>query len=233
MINAPKRKFKVFGSKAQSTKYMPVAFGTDRMVTVSNWSDIANANFEYGLESLQGDLQLRDLNSVLFYLGRAIGYLYQQGIPEWSKYENYVVGSVVSHEGTLYIAQRASFGKPEPKEPKYDACGNICTPVPTCEDTCEVEVKSPKDNPDWCALVTACEYKAKVKELEEVNTALQDSINNLKGVEAFSFNPATGNFELQLSDGTTKTAAHNATVELRNFDGSYTVGFAHATPTGG
>lgn len=34
-------------------------------------------------------------------------------------------------------------------------------------------------------------------------------------------------YELMLSDGSTVTADHKATVELRNFDGSYTAGYLH------
>lgn len=238
IVNSPDTKFKVFAEDASSAAYLPVKFATDSLVNKSNWFEIANRNFAFGLEALEGDLQLRDLNSVLYYVSQGIKYLYQRGVAEWSKYEDYVAGSLVSYEGTLYVAVAPSFGKPLPKEPKYDACGNICqepvdcSALPADEDPCALE-SNPKASNKWCAIVTACEYQSKIKELEEADKALKTTLDSLKGVESFTFNETTGNYELRLSDGTTVTAKHEATVELRNFDGSYTAGYLHKTSVGG
>lgn len=235
VIKSPENKYKVFGENSSSAEYLPVEFATDKLIPKTNWYEIANKNFGYGLESLEGDLQLRDLNSIFYYLGKAVGYLYQRGVPEWNKYEDYPAGALVSYEGTLYVSTAATFGKKEPKEKQYDSCGRLCPSEPDCsieEDPCATE-SNPKASDKWCAIVTKCEYESKLKELEEADKALKTTLDNLKGVETFKFNDVTGNYELLLSDGSTVTAKHEATVELRNFDGSYTVGFIHKTATGG
>lgn len=238
IVNSLDTKFKVFAEDASSAAYLPVKFATDSLVNKSNWFEIANKNYAFGLEALEGDLQLRDLNSVLYYMSQSIKYLYQRGVAEWSKYEDYVAGSLVSYEGSLYVAIAPSFGKPLPKEPKYDSCGNVCEEPVDCsivevdKDPCALET-NPKASDKWCSIVTACEYKSSVKKLEETNKALQNTLEKLKGVESFTFNEDTGKYELMLSDGSTVTADHKATVELRNFDGSYTAGYLHKTSVGG
>lgn len=238
VIKSPEHKYKVFGADSSSAEYLPVEFATDKLVNKTNWYDIANENFSFGLESLEGDLQLRDLNSVLFYLGKALGYLYQRGVPEWNKYEDYPAGALVSYKGILYVSVAATFGKKEPKEPMYDACGRVCTPAPDCsameEDTdpCALE-SNPEASNDWQPLVTATVYEAKVKELEAVDKQLQNTLQSLKGVESFTFDEATGEYRIGLSDGSTVKAMHEATVELRNFDGSYTAGYLHKARVGG
>lgn len=236
VIKSPKTKYKVFGENSSSAEYLPVEFATDKLIPKSDWDDIANKNFSFGLESLEGDLQLRDLNSVFYYLGKAVGYLYQRGVPEWNKYEDYPAGALVSYEGTLYVSIAATFGKKEPKEPEYDACGRVCPTEPDCSvpdaDPCATE-SNPRASNNWCAIVTKCEYDAKIQELEAVDKAIKESVDSLKGVEAFKFNETTGNYELQLSDGSTVVAKHEATVELRNFDGSYTAGYLHKASVGG
>ena len=47
---------KVFASEAAAGKYLPVEFGTNKVVGKDSVDRIANANFKFGLESLEGDL---------------------------------------------------------------------------------------------------------------------------------------------------------------------------------
>jgi hypothetical protein len=190
---------KVFGKDAMQGDYLPVRFGTNVVVAKESFEDIANKNFEYGLESLEGDLQLKDLNTVFFYQGALLKYLFQKGIPEFSAYENYEAGAVVQKDGVVWVATKAIEASLHKKE------ANPCDPC-GCKTECENPVY-PSKEAGWCKFITSCEYDAKIKELEAKDKALEKAINDLKGVEGFSVvpNAKTGAFELQLnlSDGST------------------------------
>lgn len=190
---------KVFGVNAMQGDYLPVKFGTNVVVAKEDYANVANKNFEYGLESLEGDLQLKDLNTVFFYQGALLKYLFQKGIPEFSTYENYEAGAVVQHGGNVWIATKAIEASTHEKvADPCDPCG--------CKTECKNPVY-PSKEAGWCKFITSCEYDAKIKELEAKDKALEKAINDLKGVEGFSVvpNAKTGAFELQLnlSDGST------------------------------
>ena len=193
-INRPNT-IKVFASDASHGNYLPIKFGTNIPVRKSQYEEVANDNFLFGLESLEGDLQLKDLNSVFFYQGSLLAYLFQQGVPEFSAYQDYPMGAVVQHGGSLWIATKDQ--KAQKKEPKVDPC-DPCG-CKTKQDECTV-VTEPSKESGWCSFVTHCEYDVKMKELENTNKALQESIDSIKGVESFSILPnvATGALELTL-----------------------------------
>ena len=197
-INRPNT-VKVFGVNAMQGDYLPVKFGTNVVVAKEDYANIANKNFEYGLESLEGDLQLKDLNTVFFYQGALLKYLFQKGIPEFSTYENYETGAVVQHDGNVWIATK------DVKASTHEKVADPCDPC-GCKTECENPVY-PSKEAGWCKFITSCEYDAKIKELEAKDKALEKAINDLKGVEGFSVvpNAKTGAFELQLnlSDGST------------------------------
>ena len=188
---------KVFGVNAMQGDYLPVKFGTNVVVPKEDYVNVANKNFEYGLESLEGDLQLKDLNTVFFYQGALLKYLFEKGIPEFSTYENYEAGSVVQHEGNVWIATKDV--KASTHEKVYDPC-DPCG----CKVECENPVY-PSKEAGWCKFITSCEYDAKIAELEAKDKALEKAINDLKGVEGFAIlpNKNTGALELdlELSDG--------------------------------
>lgn len=201
---------KVFASDAAHGNYLPVKFGTNLPVAKDQYQDIANANYEFGLESLEEDLQMKDLNSVFFYHGNLLGYLFQQGVPEFSAYQDYPMGAVVTYKGNLWIATKdIKASVKEPVKPTYDPC-NPCSIIEACvaSRVC-VEPEYPSKETGWCAFVTKCEYDLKIAELEATDDALQASIDNLKGVENFSIlpNKTSGALELtlELSDGSTVT----------------------------
>ena len=201
---------KVFASDATHGNYLPVKFGTNVPVPKDSYAQVANDNFEYGLESLENDLQMKDLNSVFFYHGNLLSYLFQQGVPEFSAYQNYPMGAVVTYKGNLWIATKdIKASVKEPVKPAYDPC-NPCSIIETCaaSQVC-VEPEYPSKETGWCAFVTKCEYDTKIAELEATDKALQTSIDNLKGVENFSIlpNKTSGALELtlELSDGSTVT----------------------------
>ena len=193
-INRPNT-IKVFASDASHGNYLPIKFGTNIPVRKSQYEEVANDNFLFGLESLEGDLQLKDLNSVFFYQGSLLAYLFQQGVPEFSAYQDYPMGAVVQHGGSLWIATKDQ--EAQKKEPKVDPC-DPCG-CKTKQDECTV-VTEPSKESGWCSFVTHCEYDVKMKELENINKALQESIDSIKGVESFSILPnvATGALELTL-----------------------------------
>ena len=190
---------KVFGVNAMQGDYLPVKFGTNVVVAKEDYANVANKNFEYGLESLEGDLQLKDLNTVFFYQGALLKYLFQKGIPEFSTYDNYEAGAVVQHGGNVWIATK------DVKASTHEKVADPCDPC-GCKTECENPVY-PSKEAGWCKFITSCEYDAKIKELEAKDKALEKAINDLKGVEGFSVvpNAKTGAFELQLnlSDGST------------------------------
>lgn len=201
---------KVFASDASHGNYLPVKFGTNIPVPKDNYAQVANDNFEYGLESLENDLQMKDLNSAFFYHGNLLGYLFQQGVPEFSAYQNYPMGAVVTYKGNLWIATKdIKASVKEPAKPAYDPC-NPCSIIEACaaSQVC-VKPEYPSKETGWCAFVTKCEYDIKIAELEATDEALQASIDNLKGVENFSIlpNKNSGALELtlELSDGSTVT----------------------------
>lgn len=194
-INRPNT-IKVFASDASHGNYLPIKFGTNIPVRKSQYEEVANDNFLFGLESLEGDLQLKDLNSVFFYQGSLLAYLFQQGVPEFSAYQDYPMGAVVQYGGNLWIATKDQ--KAQKKEPKVDPC-DPCG-CKTKQDECTV-VTEPSKESGWCSFVTHCEYDVKMEELDETNKALQESIDSIKGVESFSILPnvETGVLELTLA----------------------------------
>ena len=192
-INRPNT-VKVFGVNAMQGDYLPVKFGTNVVVAKEDYANVANKNFEYGLESLEGDLQLKDLNTVFFYQGALLKYLFQKGIPEFSTYEDYGTGAVVQHEGNVWIATK------DIKASTHEKVVDPCDPCGCKADVCENPVYPTKEG-GWCKFITSCEYDHKIIELEDKDAALQAAIDNLKGVEHFGItaNPDTGLFELTLS----------------------------------
>ena len=193
-INRPNT-IKVFASDASHGNYLPIKFGTNIPVRKCQYEEVANDNFLFGLESLRGDLQLKDLNSVFFYQGSLLAYLFQQGVPEFSAYQDYPMGAVVQHGGSLWIATKDQ--KAQKKEPKVDPCDPCGCKTKQDESTVVTE---PSKESGWCSFVTHCEYDVKMEELENTNKALQESIDSIKGVESFSILPnvATGVLELTL-----------------------------------
>ena len=218
-INRPNT-VKVFGVNAMQGDYLPVKFGTNVVVAKEDYANVANKNFEYGLESLEGDLQLKDLNTVFFYQGALLKYLFQKGIPEFSTYENYETGVVVQHDGNVWIATK------DVKASTHEKVADPCDPC-GCKTECENPVY-PSKEAGWCKFITSCEYDAKIKELEAKDKALEKAINDLKGVEGFSVvpNAETGALELRLdlSDGSKVTIPMTKFGHIKqNDDGSLSI----------
>lgn len=199
---------KVFASQAMQGDYLPVKFGTNITVMKKNYAEIANDNFEFGLESLEKDLQLKDLNSVFFYHGSVLKYLFEQGVPEYSPYQKYELGSVVVFEGNLWIATKTIPAQLE--EAKFDPC-DPCG----CKASKDTSYDKPSKETGWCSFVTHCEYDVKMEELDETNKALQESIDSIKGVTYFKVIPNPLNQALELSLGLNDGSS--LTIPMTNF----------------
>lgn len=201
-VNKRPRIVKVFGSKASLSDYLPVKFGTNIVINKNSYEDIANTNFVYGMESLEKDLQLKDLNSVLYYQGSLLSYLFHKGVAEFSTYQDYSIGSLATYKGDLYIATK------DIKATSFEKTKDPCDPCSACEDGSDVCLapEFPSRETGWCKIVTHCTYDTKMDEIENTFNALNKAIKNIKGVKSFGiFNhPTTKKLELVLSldDGT-------------------------------
>ena len=189
---------KVFAGDSQHGNYLPVRFATNIPAAKDKLGEITNTNFDYGLESLENDLQMKDLNTVLFYQSSLLKYLFQRGVSEFSPFEDYPQGALVQRNGELWVATKQVLHTQEVKEVAQSTCtpcGMQCEVVST---VCGTAVEPSKDT-GWCKLVTHCEYDAKIEALENANVTLQTAIGNLKGVEGFSILPNAKTSALELS----------------------------------
>lgn len=189
-------KVQVFAENSNRRQYQPVAFGTNNLVSKNDLNAIANHNFTVGFTDC---IHPQDLSSVLFYYGSLVKYLFDVGIAEFSESQSYEKGSVVTYKGNVYLAVEDTTGK--------DCCN------PCVND-------KPESSNKWCKLVTECELKGIVGDLEEADKllaekqaelqaiydALKAKVDALKGVINFKVETVEGvkNLVLSLSDGTKK-----------------------------
>lgn len=221
-IQKPIPKYVAFAAESMHADYLPVRFATEQLASKSKYYEIANQNFAYGLESLEGDFQLRDLNSALFYISQVLGYTMQQGIPEFNEYQDYPVGAVFVKDGEIYIVTKTIKGKEVPVQ-KYDCCGN---PISTaCEPVCEAPLDLTKYA---CKVITSCMFDPIIEALQAKDEALESLIEDLSKIKLVA-NP-DGSFTFTNADESTVTIpAHKASVKVTNSDGSTVHGFMHLT----
>lgn len=119
---------KTFANKARQIDFMPVQFGTRILVKPEEYEKIANCKFEHGLEALRGDLQLKDLNSLLFYISSLVNYQFERGIPEFSAFESYPQGAAVMYKDEIWISLneiKPSLVRPKLRDNSCDPCDNM------------------------------------------------------------------------------------------------------------
>lgn len=221
-IQKPIPKYVAFAAESMHADYLPVRFATEQLASKSKYYEIANQNFAYGLESLEGDFQLRDLNSALFYISQVLGYTMQQGIPEFNEYQDYPVGAVFVKDGEIYIVTKTIKGKSVPVQ-KYDCCGN---PISTaCEPVCEAPLDLTKYA---CKVITSCMFDPIIEALQAKDEALEGLIEDLSKIKLVA--NADGSYTFTNADESTVTIpAHKASVKVTNSDGSTVHGFMHLT----
>lgn len=221
-IQKPIPKYVAFAAESMHADYLPVRFATEQLASKSKYYEIANQNFAYGLESLEGDFQLRDLNSALFYISQVLGYTMQQGIPEFNEYQDYPVGAVFVKDGEIYIVTKTIKGKSVPVQ-KYDCCGN---PISTaCEPVCEAPLDLTKSA---CKVITSCMFDPIIEALQAKDEALEALIEDLSKIKLVA--NEDGSFTFTNADESTVTIpAHKASVKVTNSDGSTVHGFMHLT----
>lgn len=189
LIKPPQRSFKVFAYKAKHSNYLPARFAQAKRVEPDEYSLIANRNYEFGLESLEGDLQLRDLNSLFLYMTSTIGHLYQQGIAEWNVFQHYTTGSLVQYKNKIYVCIKEHKPVVEPEETEKDACCNPCG-LPYDEPEIDYSVKKePSIDTDYWEDITqglqdiVAELDSRVEkyynELTNKVAVLRDDLTNL------------------------------------------------------
>ena len=108
MSKLTKVSHKVFGILANFT-YQMSKFGSFKNGSpeyAANVTEIQSTpNFENGLyDSLVGDGApfAQDMNGVLHHTSRQVGYLYQEGIPEWDADSTYYINSLVKYNGEIF-----------------------------------------------------------------------------------------------------------------------------------
>lgn len=196
MVKKPFYKYVPFADKAGDAAYLPVEFATNKQIHPTEWFKVANDNYAYGLESAEGELELRDLNSVLFYQGKAQEYLFQQGVPEFNEYQDYPTGAVLTFNGKLFITKHPIEGKKIPTHVK-DVCGNTVTCG--CEES-ECDKHDPVNNPEaYCELACKEYVDAHIKDLQDQIDALQKAITDL--AEKTVIEESTDKFTINNFDG--------------------------------
>lgn len=181
-------KVEVFADDAIDSNYFPIQFGTNTPIINDEYEKVANANFKYGLESLENDLQMRDLNSVFYYYGKILAYQFERGVAEFNEYTAYPLGAVVTYDGKLWIATKNI--EPSIKEitkPQYDPC-NPCSIIEACELSKQSakDIKYPSQVNGWETFVTATDYIKTLdtlvtkESLQETEKALKELIATLK-----------------------------------------------------
>lgn len=189
------KKVGIFAEKSIDGNYLPTEFGTNILVDKEDYTKIINQKFQYGLESLEEDFQLRDLNTVLFYLNSLLGHIYSRGIPEFSPYEGYTAGAVTTHDGSVWLAFEDNAPSVVIKADKHCKCSCNCHCGGEVSKEPEEEgvAKYPENLGNWVRLATSREVDSAITDINKVTTdigKLQTEFNeyteNTKGISGIS-----------------------------------------------
>lgn len=225
LVKKPFYKYVAFAKNASDASYLPVQFATNKNINPENWYEVANENFAFGMESAEGELELRDINSALFYQGKAQEYLFQQGVPEFNEYQDYPVGAVMTWKGKLFITTQPIEGTKIPSYVK-DICGN--TVKCGCEGD-ECEKHDPDNLPDaYCELTCKKYVDALAKDFQDQIDALQKSITDLADKQIIE--ETTDGYVVNNFDGSSVTIPkHKAEIQLTDASSTMDSGFFHNT----
>ena len=192
---------KVFADKVKSTLFLKNPLGSRKpLLNQSDVQAFADGEVEKGFEAIKGEVGFGDVSNMLWYVTALIRHIYDRGIPEFSPYETYKAGAVVSHDGKLWVTHQNVEPSIVIKESAPDPCN--CCQTTMIEDGYPLY---PSKETGWCYLVDSCEFYEHIDRLDEKDKAIIKMVEDLKGVEAFSIlpNKTTGALELnlELSDG--------------------------------
>lgn len=179
---------KVFAAKNKSTAYLKNPIGSRKPLL--NQTDIqayADGDIEAGFEAIKGDVSFNDVSNMFWYVTSLISHIYERGVPEFSAFENYPAGAVVSHDGKIWIAKQAIEASVVTKESAPDPCN-------CCQTTME-EVgypRYPSKDMGWCYLVDSCEFSECIDKLKEADVNIIKMIKDLETIGSFKVETVEG-----------------------------------------
>lgn len=179
---------KVFAAKNKSTAYLKNPIGSRKPLL--NQTDIqafADGDIEAGFEAIKGDVSFNDVSNMFWYVTSLISHIYERGVPEFSAFENYPAGAVVSHDGKIWIAKQAIEASVVTKESAPDPCN-------CCQTTME-EVgypHYPSKDMGWCYLVDSCEFSECIDKLKEADVNIIKMIKDLETIGSFKVETVEG-----------------------------------------
>lgn len=179
---------KVFAAKNKSTAYLKNPIGSRKPLL--NQTDIqayADGDIEAGFEAIKGDVNFNDVSNMFWYVTSLISHIYERGVPEFSAFENYPAGAVVSHDGKIWIAKQAIEASVVTKESVPDPCN-------CCQTTME-EVgypHYPSKDMGWCYLVDSCEFSECIDKLKEADVNIIKMIKDLETIGSFKVETVEG-----------------------------------------
>lgn len=179
---------KVFAAKNKSTAYLKNPIGNRKPLL--NQTDIqayADGDIEAGFEAIKGDVSFNDVSNMFWYVTSLISHIYERGVPEFSAFENYPAGAVVSHDGKIWIAKQAIEASVVTKESAPDPCN-------CCQTTME-EVgypHYPSKDMGWCYLVDSCEFSECIDKLKEADVNIIKMIKDLETIGSFKVETVEG-----------------------------------------
>lgn len=179
---------KVFAAKNKSTAYLKNPIGSRKPLL--NQTDIqayADGDIEAGFEAIKGDVNFNDVSNMFWYVTSLISHIYERGVPEFSAFENYPAGAVVSHDGKIWIAKQAIEASVVTKESAPDPCN-------CCQTTME-EVgypHYPSKDMGWCYLVDSCEFSECIDKLKEADVNIIKMIKDLETIGSFKVETVEG-----------------------------------------
>lgn len=179
---------KVFSSQNKSTAYLKNPIGSRKpLLNQSDVQAFADGDIEKGFEAIKGDVSFNDVSNMFWYVTSLLRHVYERGVPEFSPFENYPAGAVVSHDGKIWIAKQAIEASVVTKESAPDPCN-------CCQTTME-EVgypHYPSKDMGWCYLVDSCEFSECIDKLKEADVNIIKMIKDLETIGSFKVETVEG-----------------------------------------
>ena len=173
---------KVFAEKVKSTLFLKNPLGSRKpLLNQSDVQAFADGAVEKGFEAIKGDVGFGDVSNMFWYVTALIRHIYDRGVAEFSPYEAYKAGAVVSHDGKLWITHRDVEPSIVLKESAPDPCN-------CCQTTMEEEgyPRYPSKDTGWCYLIDSCELQTHLDRLDEKDQAIIKMIEDLESIQDFT-----------------------------------------------
>lgn len=173
---------KVFAEKVKSTLFLKNPLGSRKpLLNQSDVQEFADGKVEKGFEAIKGDVGFGDVSNMFWYVTALIRHIYDRGVAEFSPYEAYKAGAVVSHDGKLWITHRDVEPSIVIKESDPDPCN-------CCQTTMEEDgyPRYPSKDTGWCYLIDSCELQTHLDRLNEKDNAIIKMIEDLETIRDFS-----------------------------------------------